>query len=154
MTLFLTILCSMLLVAWVAMPLLAPNSDAPPSPETERLAAVLAALRDLESGDDTPTQDRTKIRARLEKDRNTLKRKLPSHLRDEALRLCGQCDSLIIGDAAFCRNCGHELEIEEPWEPIEREVKKRSCPACHKPCASEFSFCPHCGETLQSIENQ
>ncbi|WP_226004271.1 double zinc ribbon domain-containing protein [Natrinema salinisoli] len=62
---------------------------------------------------------------------------------------CQSCDSTVDASAAFCPNCGEELEEEDESEADE-PVELTECPDCGN-SIDEESFCPSCGTDLDAI---
>ncbi|MDF9744681.1 double zinc ribbon domain-containing protein [Natrinema salsiterrestre] len=62
---------------------------------------------------------------------------------------CQSCDSTVDASAAFCPNCGEELEEADESEADE-SVELTECPDCGN-SIDEESFCPSCGTDLDAI---
>lgn len=61
---------------------------------------------------------------------------------------CQSCESAVDASAAFCPNCGEELEDETEAE--DDLVELAACPDCGNSVDDE-SFCPSCGTDLDAI---
>lgn len=62
---------------------------------------------------------------------------------------CQSCDSSVDASAAFCPNCGEELEEADESE-ADDPVELTECPDCGN-SVDEESFCPGCGTDLDAI---
>jgi Zn finger protein HypA/HybF involved in hydrogenase expression len=60
---------------------------------------------------------------------------------------CQSCESTVDASAAFCPNCGDELEEDETED---ESVELTECPDCGN-SIDEESFCPSCGTDLDAI---
>jgi len=60
--------------------------------------------------------------------------------------VCGSCGSVLMGDAQFCRNCGHKRDIntiiQASTVPI---LSQESCLTCGNVFIGDAAFCRKCG---------
>ena len=66
--------------------------------------------------------------------------------KEDTMKRCYNCDTILEDDELFCHECGAKQEIEEAEvEMDEQSVEEKFCVHCGKAIDDDSMFCPYCG---------
>jgi len=75
--------------------------------------------------------------------------------KEDTMKRCYNCDTILEDDELFCHECGAKQEIEDVEVKLEEQsVEEKFCVHCGKAIEPDSLFCPYCGKPQEEEETK